>query len=101
MRILTIATLTLMPCFALADTITVFSQPNAVEVYPQGALVTRTVTFDMPQGRHDILLPDLPTSIDAFSTEATLNGASLNTRRYADVPQVPAVPDYVRGIFSG
>ena len=93
MRILTIATLTLMPCFALADTITVFSQPNAVEVYPQGALVTRTVTFDMPQGRHDILLPDLPTSIDAFSTEATLNGASLNTRRYADVPQVPAVPD--------
>lgn len=93
MRLITIAALAVLPGFALADTITVFSEPKAVEVYPEGALVTRTVTFDMPQGRHDILLPDLPTSIDAFSTEAALEGASLNTRRYASTREVPAVPD--------
>lgn len=100
MRMITIAALSLMPGFALADTMTVFSQPSAVEVYPMGALVTRTVTFNMPQGRHDILLPDLPTDIDAASTQAILEGAVLNSRSYSNTPNVPAIPDVSTGYLA-
>jgi len=50
---------TAMP--ALADTITADSTITAVTVYPDGAKITRTVTFTLPSaGPHEVLVTDLP-----------------------------------------
>ena len=50
---------TAMP--ALADTITADSTITAVTVYPDGAKITRTVTFTLPSaGPHELLVTDLP-----------------------------------------
>jgi uncharacterized protein (TIGR02231 family) len=49
-----------LPALSLADTIEVPSSIAQVTVYPQGATILRTVTFDAPAGRHDIIVPGLP-----------------------------------------
>lgn len=51
--------LTALP--APADTIPASSRITAVTVYPQGAKLTREVTFTVPAtGRHELLVTDLP-----------------------------------------
>ncbi|MDX5350533.1 MAG: DUF4139 domain-containing protein, partial [Paracoccaceae bacterium] len=51
--------LTALP--APADTIPAASRITAVTVYPQGAKLTREVTFTVPAtGRHELLVTDLP-----------------------------------------
>ena len=46
---------------ALADTITATSRITAVTVYPEGAMLTREVTFTAPTaGAHDLLVTDMP-----------------------------------------
>ncbi len=46
---------------ALADTIPAASRITAVTVYPEGARLTREVTFTLPAaGRHELLVTDLP-----------------------------------------
>jgi uncharacterized protein (TIGR02231 family) len=46
---------------ALADTIPATSRITAVTVYPEGARLTREVTFTAPSaGAHDLLITDLP-----------------------------------------
>ena len=46
---------------ALADTIPASSRITAVTVYPEGAKLTREVTFTVPaSGAHDLLVTDLP-----------------------------------------
>ncbi len=46
---------------ALADTILATSRITAVTVYPDGARLTREVSFSAPSaGRHDLLVTDLP-----------------------------------------
>ena len=46
---------------ALADTITATSRITAVTVYPEGARLTREVTFTAPTaGAHDLLVTDMP-----------------------------------------
>ncbi len=52
---------------ALADTILAQSHITSVTVYPQGAQVTREVTFTAAVGPHDLLITDLPAE-----TEPTL-----------------------------
>lgn len=48
---------------ALADTIAATSRITAVTVYPDGARLTREVTFTAPSpGAHDLLVTDLPAS---------------------------------------
>ncbi len=50
----------------LADTIPATSTIVAVTVYPQGAKVTRTVTFTAPSaGAHELLVTDLPAATEA------------------------------------
>lgn len=60
----TVLPLALMPLPALADVITAASRVTAVTIYPQGARVTREVTFAAPQGRHDLRIADLPAGLD-------------------------------------
>ena len=76
----------LLPCPALADQIFATSKITAVTIYPQGAQVTRDVTFTAPAGAHDLLITDLPANtapdlIRLTSPEATLGAFSLRMDR--------------------
>jgi uncharacterized protein (TIGR02231 family) len=71
---------------ALADQIIATSQITAVTVYPQGAQVTRVVTFAAPKGAHDLLITDLPADtmpdlIRLSSPDAKLGAFALRTDR--------------------
>ena len=51
---------------ALAETITAASRITAVTIYPEGAKLTREVTFTAPAaGRHELLVTDLPGGSEA------------------------------------
>ncbi|MEZ5799008.1 MAG: DUF4140 domain-containing protein [Paracoccaceae bacterium] len=51
---------------ALADTIPATSTITAVTVYPQGARITRQVSFTAPSaGAHELLVTDLPAATEA------------------------------------
>ena len=83
-RIVTLALL--LPCPALADTILAKSQITAVTLYPQGAQVTRVVSFNAPAGTHDLLITDLPAGtepnlIRLTSPDLALGAFALRTDR--------------------
>ena len=80
MRILPLA-LAAFPLPALAESFTVESMPTAVTVYSGFAMVTREVSIDVPEGSHEVILPDLPQWIDAGSLRASIGGASLTGTR--------------------
>ena len=76
----------LLPCPALADQIFATSKITAVTIYPQGAQITRDVTFSAPAGAHDLLITDLPANtapdlIRLTSPAATLGAFSLRMDR--------------------
>lgn len=76
----------LLPGPVLADQIIAASQITEVTVYPQGAQVTRAVTFTAPPGAHDLLITDLPAGtmpdlIRLSSPDAKLGAFALRTDR--------------------
>jgi uncharacterized protein (TIGR02231 family) len=82
----------LAPLAVWADTLTVDSAPSAVTVYPLGAQVTRTATVTLPQGTHDLVLPDLPQYVDPARISVKLAGAQLQSVSFRDRNQPPG-PD--------
>lgn len=50
-----------------AATLEATSRIGEVTLYPDAALVKRQFTIDVPAGEHEILLPDLPASLDPAS----------------------------------
>ena len=82
----------LAPLALWADTLTVDSAPGAVTVYPYGAQVTRTATVALPQGTHDLVLPDLPQNVDPSRISVKLAGAQLQSVSFRDRNQPPG-PD--------
>ncbi len=66
-----------LPTAVFADNFTVTSAPSDVTVYPGIAMVSRTVTVDVPQGTHELVLPDLPQWVDARSLRISLKGATF------------------------
>lgn len=65
MRVLIAALLATTALPAWADTITATSRITAVTVYPDGAKLTREVTFAAPSaGSHELLVTDLPYDSD-------------------------------------
>lgn len=82
----------LAPLALWADTLTVDSAPGAVTVYPYGAQVTRTATVTLPQGTHDLVLPDLPQNVDPGRISVKLAGAQLQSVSFRDRNQPPG-PD--------
>ncbi|KEJ97226.1 conserved hypothetical protein [Pseudosulfitobacter pseudonitzschiae] len=82
----------LAPLALWADTLTVDSAPSAVTVYPYGAQVTRTATVTLPQGTHDLVLPDLPQNVDPGRISVKLAGAQLQSVSFRDRNQPPG-PD--------
>lgn len=76
----------LLPGPAMADQIIATSQITDVTLYPQGAQVTRAVTFSAPMGAHELLITDLPADtmpdlIRLSSPDAKLGAFALRTDR--------------------
>jgi uncharacterized protein (TIGR02231 family) len=96
----------LVPGAALADTIIATSQVTGVTIYPQGALITREVTFTAPAGRHEVLVADMPgateplllrvTSGDTELGPFTLREERLPPRLQPKSPQMVAAEDAVK-----
>ncbi|UWR22276.1 DUF4139 domain-containing protein [Sulfitobacter sp. S190] len=82
----------LLPCSALADTFTLRSAPDAVTVFPGIAQVSRTAAVDLPAGRHEIVLPDLPEWVDANRLRVAVDGAVLASTKLRN-DALPPVPD--------
>lgn len=89
----------LCPLPALADVITLIAPPVAVTAYASGAMVTRTVSFDMPTGQHELRIADLDSNLDAAMIDITLDSAILSTRswdRDGDGPyRAPRTPEWL------
>lgn len=62
MRALALVAL-LLPQPVMADQILASSKIISVTLYPEGAQVTRDITFTAPAGPHDLLIADLPSGI--------------------------------------
>lgn len=77
---------------ARAETIAATSQVTAVTLYPEGAQVTREITFAAPPGAHDLVITDLPAAILAqsirlSSPDATLGAFALRSDRLPPRPE--------------
>lgn len=55
------------PSLALGATIEAASKVDRVILYPDAALVTRIVEIDIPAGSHEVVIADLPATIDPAS----------------------------------
>ncbi|MCW1917190.1 DUF4139 domain-containing protein [Rhodobacter sp. KR11] len=80
-----------------AETIQASSRITAVTIYPQGAEVTREVTFTAAAGAHDLVITDLPletepTLLRLASTDTDLGAFALRTDRLppSDLPETEA-----------
>jgi uncharacterized protein (TIGR02231 family) len=57
---LSVSLLSLMASGALADEFILQSTVNAATVYARGATITRAVSYDIPAGRHRLVIADIP-----------------------------------------
>jgi uncharacterized protein (TIGR02231 family) len=85
MRVLIAALLATTALPAWADTLAATSRITAVTVYPDGAKLTREVTFTAPSaGSHELLVTDLPADTDAgtirLATSEGLQAGAFNLR---------------------
>lgn len=71
--------LCLIPTALLAEDIPLASAVTAVTLYPDGASVTRQVPFEMPAGRHRLILSDLPRTTPLQKVRVTVEGAVLGS----------------------
>ncbi|WP_439103991.1 DUF4139 domain-containing protein [Celeribacter marinus] len=81
---------TLTPVLAQADTFTAQSVVTSATFYPTGGEVVRRVRLQMPAGRHELHLPNIPAqSAQSFaqSVRAELTNAQLGPIRVRPDPQ--------------
>jgi uncharacterized protein (TIGR02231 family) len=62
---------------ALADEIALSSRMSAVTLYPEGATITREVSFTAPAGAYDLILADLPRGTPLASARVSVEGARM------------------------
>lgn len=60
-----------------ADDIRLNAPVTAATLYSEGATLTRAVPFSAPAGTHDLLITNLPESLDPMSVRVALDGAKL------------------------
>lgn len=78
---------------AFADTFTAQAPVDAVTIYPGLATVTRRLTLDLPAGRHDIIVPDLPQSVSSEGLRVSVPlGAQVGAVNLA-FDRLPVTPD--------
>ena len=78
MRVLPFVLATL-PLPVLAGEFALSSNVSAVTLYPQGATVTRTVPYSIPEGQHDLILTDLPRDTPLASVRVVVDGARMGS----------------------
>ncbi|GAA0312195.1 DUF4139 domain-containing protein [Rhodovulum strictum] len=96
MRRLALAlSLAVTPATLLAADFPLTSAVSAVTLYPQGATVTRAVPYDIPAGRHRLILTDLPATTPLHAVRVGVTGATLGgvTARADFVPPRSAEKD--------
>lgn len=59
------------------ETYVITSAPSSVIVYLEGAKVTRNLTVELPAGRHDVVLPDLPPELEYQLPQIAVTNAVL------------------------
>lgn len=59
------------------ETYVITSAPSSVIVYLEGAKVTRNLTVELPAGRHDVVLPDLPPELEYQIPQIAVTNAVL------------------------
>ncbi len=72
---------------------------TAATLYPQGATLTRSVDFAVPEGRHRLIITDLPADVDAETLRVSVAGArlgALSFRNDAVPPRDAADPAALR-----
>ncbi len=62
-----------------AETIPLSAPVTAATLYSQGATLTREVPFSTSAGRHDLLITNLPASVDPLSVRVSVAGATLGS----------------------
>lgn len=75
-----VALLSPLPC--VADILPLNAPPVAVTAYASGAMITRTVQFDMPAGDHVLRIADMDPNVNAAMIDITLAGASIAARSW-------------------
>lgn len=99
-----IYSLALLPTLLHAETFTIETNVSAVTVYPEGAQITRTGAFDVPAGRHRLVLLGTPKSDDVGYQIATMQfradrlSQTALISRYADVPWRDYVGEAVKQV---
>jgi uncharacterized protein (TIGR02231 family) len=73
-----------------AATIEAKSAVSGVVLYPDAAIVTRELTVEVPQGEHEIILPDLPATLDPASLRVEGSAAARVTIGNVDIRARPA-----------
>lgn len=58
--LLSVSLVSLIASGVLAEEFTLDSAVSAVTVYPAGATITRNMEFDIPAGRHSLVISDIP-----------------------------------------
>ncbi|WP_407494362.1 mucoidy inhibitor MuiA family protein [Pseudooceanicola sp. MF1-13] len=76
-------TLLALPAPLWADDISVSSDVTQATIFPQGASLTRVAQVDVPEGRHQIILTDMP-MIDPATLQLSAPGLTLGAIRYRD-----------------
>jgi uncharacterized protein (TIGR02231 family) len=75
MRTLTLFVV-LLPAALASASVTVPTRPNAVTVFPGGALVERRGEVELPSGLHQLTLPGLPARLDEASVRIRVGGGA-------------------------
>ncbi len=93
------ACLTALPVSGLAEEFTLIAPPTAVTAYAQGAIVTRTTTFDLPAGTHTLRFEDMDPDTTPQGIDISVSGASILSRSWDQAPdtpyQAPRTPEWL------
>ncbi|WP_299684014.1 DUF4139 domain-containing protein [uncultured Tateyamaria sp.] len=81
--------LALLPHPLLSDTITLDAPPKAVTAYASGAVITRSLSFDIPAGDHSLVIADMPRFTDPSAIDISLSGATVQSRSWSEQDETP------------
>ncbi|MEX0283895.1 MAG: DUF4139 domain-containing protein [Paracoccaceae bacterium] len=76
MRVLPVL-IALWPAISAAETYVAPSTVSQATIYAHSASIKRTLNFDVPAGRHELIIPDLPTSAEMETLRVEVEGARL------------------------
>ncbi|WP_101067218.1 DUF4139 domain-containing protein [Roseovarius salinarum] len=82
----------MLPAAVTAEDIPVRSDVADVTLYPRGATVERNARFEVPAGRHQLILTDLPKTTPLSGVRVNVEGATMGavtTRRNYVPPRDP------------